>query len=140
MSPKNKKTQNEEIVAFLKTRNQKRKQEDDILIPDTPAKKTKTPAKRSLKKNTKELIIKALNDEGAIIEALNDIDNGKIQKLTPAAKRGQKKKEPIIEALNNGDNENNEVHGDDECIDGNDSEDDDNIIDYDDIEDDDDNE
>ncbi|CAI2191501.1 9202_t:CDS:2 [Funneliformis geosporum] len=82
MSPKNKKT------------NQKRKHEDDILIPDTPAKKTKTPAKQGLKKNTKEHVIEALND------ALNDGDNGKIQKLAPAAKRGQKKKEPIIKALN----------------------------------------
>ncbi|CAI2189813.1 17480_t:CDS:2, partial [Funneliformis geosporum] len=36
--------------------------------------------------------------------------------------------------------ENNEVCGDDECIDGNDSEDDDGVIDYDNIEDDDDNE
>ncbi|CAI2190356.1 11946_t:CDS:2, partial [Funneliformis geosporum] len=84
MSPKNKKTQNEELVVFLKTRNQKRKQEDDILISDTLAKKTKTPAKRYPKKNTKEFII----------EALNDGDNGKIQKPAPAAKR----------ALNDGDN------------------------------------
>ncbi|CAI2199526.1 18275_t:CDS:1, partial [Funneliformis geosporum] len=80
----------------------------------TPAKKTKTPAKRDPKKNTKE----------PIIEALNDGDNGKIQKITA----------PINQK------ENNEVCGDDECIDGNDSEDDDGVIDYDNIEDDDDNE
>ena len=94
MSPKNKKTQNEELLASQKTRNQKRKQEDDILIPDKPAKKTKTPAKRGPKKNTKEPVIKALNDG----------NNGKIQKPAPTAKRGRKKKEPIIKALNDGDN------------------------------------
>ncbi|CAI2200024.1 9724_t:CDS:2, partial [Funneliformis geosporum] len=121
------------LVAFLKTRNQKRKQEDDILIPDTPVKKTKTPAKRGLKKNTKE----------PVIEALNDGDNGKIQKPAPVVKRDRKKKEPIIEALNDtpiNQKENNEVRSDDEYIDGNDSKDDDGVIDYDDIEDDDDNE
>ncbi|CAI2192305.1 8930_t:CDS:2 [Funneliformis geosporum] len=56
MSPKNKRTQNEELIRLLK--------------------KQKTPAKRGLKKNTKE----------PIIEALNDDDNGKIQKPAPAAK------------------------------------------------------
>ncbi|CAI2189445.1 8290_t:CDS:2, partial [Funneliformis geosporum] len=92
-----------------------------------------------LKKNTKE----------PVIEALNDGDNRKIQKPAPAvkralaAKRDRKKKEPIIETLNDApinQKKNNKVHGDDECIDGNDSEDDDGVIDYDDIEDDDNNE
>ena len=58
MSPKNKKTQNEELEASPKTRNQKRKQKDDILTPDMLAKKTKIPAKRGLKKNIKELLSK----------------------------------------------------------------------------------
>ncbi|CAI2200601.1 4806_t:CDS:2, partial [Funneliformis geosporum] len=53
-----------------------------------------------LKKNIKE----------PVIEALNDGDNGKIQKpasaakRAPTAKQGRKKKEPIIKALNDGDN------------------------------------
>ncbi|CAI2190595.1 13344_t:CDS:2, partial [Funneliformis geosporum] len=71
-----------------------------------------------LKKNTKE----------PVIEALNDGDNGKIQKPAPVVKRDRKKKEPIIEALNDtpiNQKENNEVRSDDEYIDGNDSKDDD---------------
>ncbi|CAI2170512.1 17988_t:CDS:2 [Funneliformis geosporum] len=59
-----------------------------------------------------------------IIEALNDDDNGKIQEITA----------PINQK------ENNEVHSDDEGIDGNDSIDDDGVVDYDDIEDNDNNE
>ncbi|CAI2182868.1 15977_t:CDS:2 [Funneliformis geosporum] len=69
MPPKGKIIQNQ--VLPPNTRNQKRKN-DDNLIPETPAKKTKAPTKRGPKKKKKKPTIN------------NDNGNNEIQKTAPA--------------------------------------------------------
>jgi hypothetical protein len=80
--PQGKKTQIQKLAASPKTQIQKRKL-DPNPVPNTPAKKVKTPAKRGRKK--KEPINEILNNDGS---------DGKTQKsATAPAKRGRKKNE-----------------------------------------------
>src|SRR3954447_11585420 len=108
MPPKGKNKQNQVLAPM--TRNQKRKNNDN-LIPETPAKKTKAPTKRGQKK--KEPI---LNNDGdvdnetqepvkaptkrdrkkkPILNNVDDIDNETQEPVKAPTKRGQKKKEPV---------------------------------------------